>query len=41
VKADADDSTLDEIRRVVTQASPVYDSVANPVAIESSVERVR
>ena len=41
VRADADETTLDEIRRVVTQASPVYDSVANPVAIESSVERVR
>jgi hypothetical protein len=41
VNADADDGVLDEIRRVVTQASPVYDSVSNPVAIESSIERVR
>jgi hypothetical protein len=32
---------LDEIRRVVTLASPVYDSVSNPVALESSIERVR
>jgi uncharacterized OsmC-like protein len=41
VTADADDDVLDEIRRVVTEASPVYDSVSNPVAIESSIELVR
>jgi hypothetical protein len=40
VRADADEATLDEIRRVVTQASAVYDSVSNPVAIESSVEGI-
>jgi uncharacterized OsmC-like protein len=40
VRADADDATLDEIGRVVTQASPVYDSVARPVPITSAVERV-
>ena len=39
VAADAEDAELEEIRRVMTQASPVYDSVANPVQIESSVER--
>ena len=41
VKADADVAVLEEIRQVTTRASPVHDSVANPVAIESTVERVR
>ena len=27
-------------RKIVTKASPVYDSVARPVAIESAVERI-
>lgn len=39
VKAEADDQVLEEIRELTTKASPVYDSVANPVAIESVVER--
>lgn len=39
VKADADDATLEEIARVVCDASPVYDSVARPVAIDMAVER--
>ena len=39
VRSDADDDALEDIRRVVTQASPVYDSVARPVSIDSSVER--
>jgi uncharacterized OsmC-like protein len=39
VQSDADDDTLEEIRRVVTNASPVYDSVTRPVSIESRVVR--
>jgi uncharacterized OsmC-like protein len=40
VRSDADDETLEAIRKIVTKASPVYDSVARPVAIESAVERI-
>ena len=39
VRSDADDDTLEELRRIVTHASPVYDSVRRPVSIESRVER--
>ncbi len=40
VKSDADDATLEELGQVATQLSPVFDSVSNPVPIESLVERV-
>jgi uncharacterized OsmC-like protein len=39
VRSDADDDTLEEIRQIVTKASPVYDSVTRPVSIESHVVR--
>lgn len=39
VDSDADEAALEEIRRATTEASPVYDSVANPVAIDSRVVR--
>lgn len=39
VRSDADDDTLEEIRRIVTHASPVYDSVSRPVSVESRVAR--
>lgn len=38
VRSDADEETLREIGEAATQASPVYDSVSNPVTIETSVE---
>lgn len=38
VRADAAAETLEELCRVVTKASPVYDSVANPVQIDLAVE---
>lgn len=41
VKADADDEALREVLQAVTKASPVYDSVSNPVTVDSSVQRVR
>ena len=40
VSSDADEATLEAIREIVTKASPVHDSVARPITIESSVERV-
>lgn len=40
VKSDADDATLEELRSVVTHASPVYDSVAHPVSVVSTIERL-
>lgn len=39
VRSEADDTKLEEIRRIVTNASPVHDSLARPVAIESAVAR--
>lgn len=39
VRTDADDDQLEEIRRIVSQASPVYDSVRRPVSIESRIVR--
>lgn len=39
VRSDADDAALEELRQLSAKASPVYDSVANPVAITSTVER--
>ncbi len=41
VKSDADEAALEELGQLTTQASPVFDSVSNPVPIESSVEVVR
>lgn len=38
VKADADEAVLQELLDVTRQASPVYDSVANPVSIDATVE---
>ena len=40
VRSDADDQTLEEIRRIVTHASPVHDGLSRPVQIESTVERL-
>jgi uncharacterized OsmC-like protein len=40
VRTDADEDTLEEIRRIVTNASPVYDSIRRPVSIESQVVRL-
>jgi uncharacterized OsmC-like protein len=39
VESDADDATLDELRAVVTRASPVFSSVSTPVPIDARVER--
>lgn len=41
VKSDADDGVLEELGRLTAQASPVYDSVSNPIPIKSSVEATR
>ncbi len=41
VKSDADEDVLEELGRITTQASPVYDSVSNPVSTELSVEPAR
>ncbi len=41
VKSDADEEELEELGRITMQASPVYDSVSNPVSTELSVEPVR
>lgn len=38
-QSDADAVVLDEIREATLKASPVYDSVAHPVAIETMVVR--
>ncbi len=40
-KCDCDQQTLEELARATAKASPVYDSVANPVRINSSVERLQ
>ncbi|MDP8889186.1 MAG: hypothetical protein M3M89_06120 [Thermoproteota archaeon] len=40
VKSDADEEDLKEIAEVTKKASPVYDSVSNPVKIKSSVSRM-
>jgi uncharacterized OsmC-like protein len=39
VRSDADDETLEEIRKIVTRASPVHDSLSRPIRIDSRVER--
>jgi uncharacterized OsmC-like protein len=39
VRSSADDAVLDELRQLVTQTSAVYDSLANPVPIELSLQR--
>ena len=40
VRSDADDATLDELRRIVTRASPVHDSLTRAGPVESAVERL-
>jgi uncharacterized OsmC-like protein len=40
VKSDTDEKKLREIAEVTKKASPVYDSVSNPVKITSSVSRM-
>lgn len=40
VGSDADPEVLEEIRDIVTRASPVYDTVSSPVEIDSTVEKV-
>ncbi len=40
VRSDADAATLEEIRRVMTAASPVHDSLTRPIAIDSEVKRI-
>ena len=39
-RSDADDAALEELRRVVTRASPVHDSLTRPVDVHSAVERL-
>ena len=41
VASDASDAELQELLEITQRTSPVYDSVSNPVKIESSVERRR
>ncbi|MDA0264993.1 MAG: OsmC family protein [Chloroflexi bacterium] len=41
VTGDADDATLEEIRQATMKASPVYDSVANPVTVKTAVEKTK
>jgi len=41
VASDASDAELQELLEVTKRASPVYDSISNPVQIASSVERRR
>ena len=40
VRSGADDATLDELRQLVTRTSAVYDSLANPVPIQLSLQRL-
>ncbi len=40
VKSDADENALKDIGELIKKASPVYDSVSNPVKIISSVSRM-
>lgn len=40
VKSDADEAALQELLDVTRSASPVFDTVTKPVAIESSVARI-
>lgn len=40
VKSDASERRLAELLDIMTNASPVYDSVANPVSIETAIERL-
>ena len=40
VRSDADERTLEDLRRIVTQASPVHDSLSRPVQIQSTVQRL-
>lgn len=38
VQSDADEASLEALGRTVTQTSPAYDALANPVPIELNVE---
>ncbi len=40
VKSNADEPALQELLQITRRASPVYDSVANPVTIESTIQRM-
>lgn len=40
-QANADEHTLEELKQATLEASPVYDSVAHPVSIETAVVRLR
>ena len=40
VKSDANESKLKEVGQIIHKASPVTDSVSNPVQIDISTERV-
>jgi hypothetical protein len=41
VNSNATDAELNGLLDVTRRASPVYDSVSNPVKIDSRVERMR
>lgn len=41
VRSDADDETLEELRRAAMAASPVFDTVVNPVDVTTRVDRRR
>jgi uncharacterized OsmC-like protein len=38
VRSDADAATLEEIRKIMTTASPVHDSLTRPITIDSRIE---
>jgi OsmC-like protein len=40
VRSSADDAVLEELRQLVTHTSAVYDSLANPVPTELSLQRL-
>jgi hypothetical protein len=40
VRSSADDAALEELRQLVTRTSAVYDSLANPVPIQLSLQRL-
>jgi uncharacterized OsmC-like protein len=40
VRSDADDGILDELGRIVTRASGVYDTFVNPVPVQLDVQRM-
>jgi uncharacterized OsmC-like protein len=40
VRSDADDAALDELGQASSRTSPVYDTLANPVPLQLSVQRL-